>query len=557
MVHARGARSNHSCGDRPQILTVWPECIPAALRSFPHWVAWKFGPPRADGKRPKPPLDPRTGAPASPTDERSWAPFSDAIWAYRDPGFADGECAGIGFVLTPGDPFTAIDLDKCRDPASGLITPAAQRIITRLNSYAEVSPSDTGVRVFVSGKKPGPRCKTGGVEIYDRERFVTLTGHHLRGTPETVEQRQKELDAVYQEYLGAAARGARPAGSAPTGLTDEEVIELAKRSRNGRAFEALFGGDISAHGGDASLADYALAARLAHVCGPDPERIIRLMMLSGLVRGKWNREDYLPRTVAAVLRQKRQFRTSEPCPNYSNMNTGVGVSIQTNSDTPSCPVYFRSTGLCPSPSPRKHLVSRLNPNREAALRLPCRRWTCVSCAQTKRQEVMEALHLGLHRLKQPELYLWNGATDQFDAIAKRIRRAGGLYFGVRHGPQKDRFFLLSTVAIDGAERVSAAEALTGAHTTLADLKHYRGGSRARTVVCSRHWPKPPRARKWTSGGDVPASSDHLERTIIAEQARNPGFRAAILAPGDAVMEFAPEMPEADRAPIRDRVLGHT
>src|SRR5215471_3794423 len=36
---------------------------------------------------------------------------------------------GIGFVLTPTDPFLGIDLDKCRDPLSGSIQPWAQEII--------------------------------------------------------------------------------------------------------------------------------------------------------------------------------------------------------------------------------------------------------------------------------------------------------------------------------------------------------------------------------------------------------------------------------------------
>lgn len=50
-------------------------------------------------------------------------------------------------------------------------------------------------------------------------------------------------------------------------------------------------------GYDRSSADASLAAHLAFWCGKDCERIRRLMMQSALVRDKWEREDYLPRTI--------------------------------------------------------------------------------------------------------------------------------------------------------------------------------------------------------------------------------------------------------------------
>jgi hypothetical protein len=40
-----------------------------------------------------------------------------------------------------------IDLDSCRD-ANGAIADWAQGVITRFNTYAEVSPSETGVKLF-------------------------------------------------------------------------------------------------------------------------------------------------------------------------------------------------------------------------------------------------------------------------------------------------------------------------------------------------------------------------------------------------------------------------
>lgn len=52
---------------------------------------------------------------------------------------------------------------------------------------------------------------------------------------------------------------------------------------------------------NASEADAALASHLAFWTGRDGERIKRLMLRSALVRDKWERDDYLPRTISEML----------------------------------------------------------------------------------------------------------------------------------------------------------------------------------------------------------------------------------------------------------------
>lgn len=109
---------------------------------------------------------------------------------------------------------------------------------------------------------------------------------------------------------------------------DEELLRRAMRSQSsaaafgGRAsFADLWQADPVAltkaypAGGrgdgtpyDASSADAALAQHLAFWTGKDCERIKRLMDRSALARDKWNREDYLPRTIlGAVARQFEVF----------------------------------------------------------------------------------------------------------------------------------------------------------------------------------------------------------------------------------------------------------
>ena len=68
-----------------------------------------------------------------------------------------------------------------------------------------MSPSGTGVKIFVKASKPDVphiRCKTSAgaaesVEIYDHKRFFALSGIRLEGTSAEIEPRQEQLNTLY------------------------------------------------------------------------------------------------------------------------------------------------------------------------------------------------------------------------------------------------------------------------------------------------------------------------------------------------------------------------
>ncbi|HSP96544.1 MAG TPA: hypothetical protein VL049_04785, partial [Candidatus Dormibacteraeota bacterium] len=65
---------------------------------------------------------------------------------------AEREGWGVGFVFHAMlNPFAGIDLDGARDPATGVLAPWAQSIVAACDSYTEVSPSGTGVKIIVRG----------------------------------------------------------------------------------------------------------------------------------------------------------------------------------------------------------------------------------------------------------------------------------------------------------------------------------------------------------------------------------------------------------------------
>ena len=120
--------------------------IPDEIKALPQWVVWQWA--TRDGKLTKIPINPTTKRRAAVNDSDTWASFEDAICLYHrwsQPG-------GIGFVFTSDDPYCGIDIDDCRDPNNGQITWAAQQIVNRIGSYAEISPSGTGIKIIAKSE---------------------------------------------------------------------------------------------------------------------------------------------------------------------------------------------------------------------------------------------------------------------------------------------------------------------------------------------------------------------------------------------------------------------
>ncbi|MEA3277558.1 MAG: DUF3987 domain-containing protein [Pseudomonadota bacterium] len=191
-------------------LTPDPEEIPDALKRVDQWVVWRAE-PKPDGRRSKVPYAPSTGRRASSTDPRTWSDWPTAWGAYEE---APEVYAGVGFVLTESDQFVGIDLDHCVDGATGIPTTEAANIVERCDTYAEKSPSGTGVRIIGYGAQITAACPERGIELYCNARFLTITGRRLTSAdPSPVPE------AVLQE-LAAEARGVRrEAGSFDQGAT--------------------------------------------------------------------------------------------------------------------------------------------------------------------------------------------------------------------------------------------------------------------------------------------------------------------------------------------------
>lgn len=156
--------------------------VPLCLKQVPQWVNWKAI--SREGRPTKMPVRP-DGTPASSTEPKTWSSFKEVAEA-------SGTFSGVGFVFSESDCFIGIDLDGCRDPKSGQLDDWAREIVLQFRTYTEVSPSETGVKLFgSSGSKwphrnkidlplPMVHGKAPGVEVYDAGRFFCVTGRQLK-----------------------------------------------------------------------------------------------------------------------------------------------------------------------------------------------------------------------------------------------------------------------------------------------------------------------------------------------------------------------------------------
>ncbi len=253
------------------------------------WLVWRWR--REGGRLKKPPFN------ASIREPGTWLTFDQATVLRDRGGFG-----GVGFVLTGEERLVCVDIDGCLNRETGEIAAWATEIVDSLDSYTELSPSGTGMHVWVRGKIPRNASRSatghgGKIELFTRDCYVTWTGERLEGTPEEIRDAAHDVvnalfRRVAEEREDAPSRPVRTVERAWTG--DGNVLAEIPG-------HPLMRGDWRGYG-SRSEADLALATLiLRHT--RDPEQAGRIMRKSLLRRGKWNRPDYLDRTIRKAFEQ--------------------------------------------------------------------------------------------------------------------------------------------------------------------------------------------------------------------------------------------------------------
>lgn len=289
--------------------------IPEELKHLPRWNKWKSVPNRDDPtKKPKKIPFQLNGRVAGSTDHAvdQWTTFKAAYQSHQETG-----ARGIGFLLIKADPFTGIDLDRIIDPETGEISERGKRIISMFpGAYKEISPSGSGVKLWIKGKKPEwcTKCTKDfdngeRVEIYDHSKFFTVTGHTYGEPVSEIADHEAEVAQLCEELFSTKVED--PGRSEPEveelGLDIQGHVSLLLSFGNGENFRRLYeDGDLSDHDNDHSSADLALCTHLAFVTR-DVETIDQIFRSSALYREKWDRESYRVATIMKALEYQDDF----------------------------------------------------------------------------------------------------------------------------------------------------------------------------------------------------------------------------------------------------------
>jgi len=173
-----------------------PENIPNESKSLIQWVCWKEE--IVTGRKTKIPYQ-ENGRKADTTNLETWGSFENILRAFVN---GKGKFSGIGFVLSENAGIVGIDWDHVRNPDTGEWDEEALEEILSLKSYAELSPSGGGAHVLIKGKIPGNKRRKGNLEMYQKDRYFTVTGEHIEGTPETISKCQEAIDKLYKKRFG-------------------------------------------------------------------------------------------------------------------------------------------------------------------------------------------------------------------------------------------------------------------------------------------------------------------------------------------------------------------
>lgn len=275
------------------------EGIPQEIKEQGLWCLWKYE--ERKGKRTKPPYS-ITGQYAHSNSPNTFTGFDNAFAAYQQGGYE-----GLGLGIFKG--FCAVDIDHCVNPDL-TVSDMAQDIINLMDSYTELSPSGTGIRILF--KADGFQFDKGryyvnnqkkGLEIYIEgatNKYVTVTGMAMNKKP--ISERGDQVAQVLEKYMRRQEQ--KPEQPSYTRLDAPDY--LRRGLDNDKAFRALWDGYRNTT--DESGNDLALLNKLAFWCNKDEGQMVDAFLRSPYAaqkddahQKKIQRADYLHSTAQMAI----------------------------------------------------------------------------------------------------------------------------------------------------------------------------------------------------------------------------------------------------------------
>lgn len=238
----------------PRTLSSHSDCYPEDRVDEQQWISWKLkydnGKPRKVPRAPwEYPESPHR--PIDAQDPQHWTAFETAAdWVTKLAGFE------LGYSIPDPDKelgrtdMVLLDFDDARDPETETVHPVAAELISIASTYADVSPSGTGLHALGRGDLPAgvtsitaelpphPAFPGAELEIYPAKRFVTMTGQHIEDTPRETQDCSALLRALAEACVVESTAKATSSVSEPD-KTREDLADIDVTTDIQDVFDAI------------------------------------------------------------------------------------------------------------------------------------------------------------------------------------------------------------------------------------------------------------------------------------------------------------------------------
>ena len=266
----------------PDSLQIKVENIPEELKVLKQFTLWKF----ENMEKEKPDKVPYwgPGTKASSSDPDTWLLFNEARDFLSNPFFD-----GMNVIFTDSDSYIGIDLDMCIS-STGELTKNAQKIVDMCQSYTEYSPSGKGLRIFVKVSDEiridNRNDKISGIEIYQRNHFLSVTGNLYKPELNTIQHCDAAVLHIVENMLHPSSKEQYEMiliEDLKKYSSSENVYEILTRmfnSKYGENYKYLF--EVGYLNDDQSTDDWVLACELVYQCRGDLDKAKGLIQQSAI-----------------------------------------------------------------------------------------------------------------------------------------------------------------------------------------------------------------------------------------------------------------------------------
>lgn len=289
----------------------------------------------------KKPLDPRSGLLMKWKQDPCFTNLADTFTNLAGVRKANPNMRfELGALLKDG--LIMLDIDNIyneianKDNPDGLLAKLHQ--LTK-NTYCEVSQSGRGVHFFFTGTKTRKEIRNDKYELYDANRWATLTGNTLWATSEIKHLSEQEMAKLEQflwgdpkpEKKSASSANIKPSSAKFDDADIKKLLNKAINAKNGDKFSALYNNEAISD--DVSADDMSFALMLAFWTQKNAKEMDAIFRQSKRMRDKWDEIHSVDGLTYGEMTIENAIANTDEVYHENTNNYGVDKSkIKTNQD---------------------------------------------------------------------------------------------------------------------------------------------------------------------------------------------------------------------------------